>query len=90
MNKTQRDIRRKKRVFEHAARNGNVRKACRYFGIARSGFYVWKKAYETQVWGRIPATTTKSAILPPSVSAAGPAAAGSRPDDRAAGQGAAG
>ncbi len=39
MNKAQRDIRRKKRVLEHAARIGNVRKACRYFGVARSGFY---------------------------------------------------
>ena len=48
MNKAQRDIRRKKRVVEHAARIGNVRKTCRYFGVARSGFYVWKKAYETQ------------------------------------------
>ena len=48
MNKAQQDIRRKKRVLEHAARIGNVRKTCRYFGVARSGFYVWKKAYETQ------------------------------------------
>ena len=47
MNKAQRDIRRKTRVLEHAARIGNVRKTCRYFGVARSGFYVWKKAYET-------------------------------------------
>ena len=47
MNNAQRDIRRKKRVLEHAARVGNVRKTCRYFGVARSGFYVWKKAYET-------------------------------------------
>ena len=46
-NKAQQDIRRKKRVLEHAARIGNVRKTCRYFGVARSGFYVWKKAYET-------------------------------------------
>ena len=47
MNKAQRDIRRKKLVLEHAARIGNVRKACRYYGVARSGFYRWKKAYET-------------------------------------------
>ena len=47
MHNAQRDIRRKKQVLEHAARVGNVRKTCRYFGIARSGFYVWKKAYET-------------------------------------------
>ena len=48
MNNAQRDIRRKKRVLEHAARIGNVRKTYRSFGVARSGFYVWKKAYETQ------------------------------------------
>ena len=47
MNKARRDIRRKTRVLEHAARIDNVRKTCRYFGVARSGFYVWKKAYET-------------------------------------------
>ena len=37
----------KKRVLDHAVRIGNVRKTCRYFGVARSGVYVWKKAYET-------------------------------------------
>ena len=47
MNTAQRDMRRKTRVLEHAARIGTVRKTCRYFGVARSGFYVWKKAYET-------------------------------------------
>ena len=40
-------MRRKTRVLEPAARIGNVRKTCRYFGVARSGFYVWKKASET-------------------------------------------
>ena len=43
MNKAQRDIRRKTRVLEHAARIGNARKTCRYFGVARPGFYVWQK-----------------------------------------------
>ena len=47
MNKAQRDIPRKTPVLEHAAWIGNVRKTRRYFGVARSGFYVWKKAYET-------------------------------------------
>ncbi len=37
MNKAQRDIRRKKRVLDHAARIGNVRKTCRYFGVAGQG-----------------------------------------------------
>ena len=35
MDKAQRDICRKKRVLEHAARIGNVRKTCRYFGVAK-------------------------------------------------------
>ena len=48
MNKAQRDIRRKTRMLEHAARIGNVRKTCRYFGVARSRFYAWKKAYEAK------------------------------------------
>ena len=45
-NNAQRDIRRKTRVLEHATRIGNVRKTCRYVGVAKSGFYVWKKVYE--------------------------------------------
>ena len=47
MHTAQRDMRRKTRVWEHAARIGTVRKTCRSFGVARSGVYVWKKAYET-------------------------------------------
>ncbi len=47
MTKAQRDILRKKRVLEHAERIGNVRRTCRYFGVARSVFYLWKQAYET-------------------------------------------
>ena len=46
MSKAQQDIRRKKGALEHAARVGNIRKTCRYFGIPRSLFYVWKAAYE--------------------------------------------
>ena len=48
MSKAQQDIRRKTRVLEHAARTGNVRQTCRYFGIPRSLFYVWKAAYERE------------------------------------------
>ena len=47
MTKAQRDILRKKRVLEHAERIGNIRKTCRYFGVARSAFYLWKQAYAT-------------------------------------------
>ena len=39
MSNAQQDIRRKRQVLEYAQEMGNVRKACRYFGIGRSGFY---------------------------------------------------
>ncbi len=41
-----RDIRRKLQVFQYAAEIGNVRKACRRFGLSRSSFYEWKKKYK--------------------------------------------
>ena len=40
-----RDIRRKRQVLEYAERIGNIRKACRHFGISRSLFYVWRDRY---------------------------------------------
>ncbi len=48
MSKAQQDIRRKTRALEHAAQSGNVRRTCRYFGIPRSLFYVWRAAYERE------------------------------------------
>ena len=33
-------------MLEHAQKTGNVRKTCRYFGIARSSFYRWKRAFD--------------------------------------------
>lgn len=42
------EIARKLRVLEHAARTGNIRKTCRYFGVPRSNFYNWKKRYEQE------------------------------------------
>jgi transposase InsO family protein len=45
VNAAERDIKRKRRVLEHAEAIGNVKKACRYFGIARSTFYLWRNAY---------------------------------------------
>ena len=48
MSKAQQDIRRKTRALKHAARTGNIRQTCRYFGIPRSLFYVWKRAYERE------------------------------------------
>ena len=45
MNEEQRDIRRKKRLIEYAESNGNVNRACRRFGVARSTFYLWRERY---------------------------------------------
>lgn len=45
--KAQRDILRKRWVLEHAERIGNIRRTCRYFGVARSASYLQKQAYET-------------------------------------------
>ncbi len=42
MTNDQREIHRKKRVLEYAERIGNINKACRYFGVARSTFYLWR------------------------------------------------
>ena len=46
MTPAQRDINRKLRILQHAERPGNVSKTCRYFGISRTAFYDWKKAYK--------------------------------------------
>ena len=40
-----REIKRKLRILNHAEETGNVAKTCRYFGIPRSLFYVWRNAY---------------------------------------------
>ena len=37
MNQGQKDIARKKRVLDYAEACGNVNKACRHFGVSRSG-----------------------------------------------------
>ena len=39
MKANDREVRRKKRILDHAVENGNVAKTCRYFGIPRSSFY---------------------------------------------------
>jgi len=46
MNNDQRDIHRKLRILQYAEKIGHVAKACRYFGIGRSSFYRWRKAYK--------------------------------------------
>jgi len=38
MTDEEREIRRKKRILEHAERIGNINETCRYFGVARSTF----------------------------------------------------
>ena len=45
MTHDQREIHRKKRVLEYAERIGNIRKACPYFGVARSTFYLSRDRY---------------------------------------------
>ena len=46
MNEEQRVVQQRLRVLEHAQKTGNVRKTCRYFGIGRSSFYRWKRAFD--------------------------------------------
>ncbi len=48
MSKEEREVRRKRRVLEHAVRSGNINRTCRYFGIPRSLFYVWRNRYERE------------------------------------------
>jgi len=62
--KAKQDIRRKKRVLGHAAHIGNIRKTCRFFGVPRSSYYVWKAAYARE--GR--AHQQEAVRLPPSQS----------------------
>ena len=45
MTHDQREIHRKKRILEYAERVGNINKTCRYFGVARSTFYLWRERY---------------------------------------------
>ena len=39
-------IKRKLYVLNYAKQVGDVKKTCRYFGIARSTFYEWKNQYK--------------------------------------------
>lgn len=43
----EREVQRKLRILQHAERIGHVAKTCHYFGIGRSSFYRWKRAYES-------------------------------------------
>ena len=44
MTAKEREIRRKRRILDHAVKSGNIAKTCRYFGVPRSLFYVWRTA----------------------------------------------
>ena len=46
MTPEERDISLKFRVLTYAKKIKSVSKACRYFGISRTTFYEWKRAYE--------------------------------------------
>ena len=46
MKAEEREIRRKRRILDHAVKSGNIAKTCRYFGVPRSLFYVWRNAYQ--------------------------------------------
>ena len=41
----EKEVNRKLRILNHADQSGNIAKTCRYFGIPRSLFYVWRNAY---------------------------------------------
>ena len=41
----EREVNRKLRILNHAEESGNIAKTCRYFGILRSLFDVWRDAY---------------------------------------------
>ena len=46
MTSDEKEIKRKLRILKHTEHSGNIRKTCRYFGIARSLFYLWRNAYQ--------------------------------------------
>ncbi len=48
MTNSQREIRRKLRILEHAQACGDVSRTCRYFGIGRASFYRWRQAYQAK------------------------------------------
>lgn len=45
MTSDEKEIRRKLRILEHAQTSGNIAKTCRYYGVPRSLFYLWRNAY---------------------------------------------
>ena len=40
-------VKARQRMLQHALRvSGNVSQTCRFFGVSRALFYIWKKRYE--------------------------------------------
>ena len=48
MTQAQRDIKRKLAILRHGEAGGNISKTCRYCGISRQTYYVWKRAYDRE------------------------------------------
>jgi len=46
MSKSEREIKRKLRVFRYTEKVGDISTACRHFGISRQSFYNWKHRLE--------------------------------------------
>jgi hypothetical protein len=46
MNQKEHDIQRKLRMLKHAQENGNAVRTCRYFGVVRVSFCLWKSLYK--------------------------------------------
>ena len=42
------DVKRKLSVINYADKIGNIRKACRHYGVTRSTFYIWLKRYKEE------------------------------------------
>ncbi len=76
MTHDQREIHRKKQVIEYAEQTGNVHKTCRYFGVARSTFYLWRERYREQ----LPEWIAKRVSSSPALHRARESAPSSRPE----------
>jgi len=48
MSKEERELNRRLRILKHARDTGNVALTCRYFGIGRSTFYLWKSRFDKE------------------------------------------
>ncbi len=46
MTVSEREIKRKLRVLNHSKEVKSISKTCRFYGLSRQSFYVWKRAYE--------------------------------------------